>query len=162
MSRLTLKSKKRNIIILRAENVVQVEDIIDGIAFVCTGEAVDKLAEIEDVMEQFGIENLRKLKTIIELRFKSNPRHLGREINGVYFTNEQCYILNQYNEFNTSYMNKFQKSHKENQELLEKINNLKEYVRKGAKYKTFNNVKFVLPEDILSKMRQLGLDETDV
>lgn len=97
-----------------------------------------------------------------KFQFTSSPRHLGREINGVYFTNEQCHILNQYNTFNTSYMHKFQEATKKNQELLEKINNLKEYVRKDANYKTFNNVKFILPEDILSKMRQLGLDGTDV
>lgn len=75
-----------------------------------TSVAIRKLAEFEDFMEEQGFEDLDDLKKALGKQFEitQKPRHLGREINGVYFTNEQCFILSQFSEFNISYLKKYQ------------------------------------------------------
>ena len=78
-------------------------------------------------------------------KYYSEEKH-EEVINGVSFSDEQKIILDQI----------IKNKEQENQELKDSWNKLKEFIRKDANYQEFNNgVKFVLPEEILTKMREL-------
>lgn len=76
------------------------------------GKAIDKLAQLEDIMEKYGIESVEELGCLIEQTpkfiVKENIEKYGQEINGVFFSNEQMLILSQYNELQEPYKKRYE------------------------------------------------------
>lgn len=142
MERLTSKETKEKIKAINKPNVEMTKEQFLAI--------YEKLLEFEDFMEEMDFESLDDLKKTLDRQFeiKQNPRHLGREINGVYFTNEQCYILSQFSEFNTSYLKKYKDIQQENQALKDRWQKLKEWID----YCSSGCLEY---EEILQKMEEL-------
>lgn len=110
-----------------------------------------KLAEFEDFMEEMGFKSLNDLKKVLGKQFeiKQEPRHLGRKINDVYFTNEQIYILNQFSEFNTSYLNKYKV-------LWNRWNELNQWAIKERGYSSIHQEeRYQAFDEFLDKMQEL-------
>lgn len=72
----------------------------------------DKLGELEDILEKYGIESVEELGCLIEQTpkfiVKENIEKYGQEINGVFFSNEQMLILSQYNELQEPYKKRYE------------------------------------------------------
>lgn len=160
MQRLTVKQDGINTVIIDGIDAVQVPDMICGVSYVCKGSVVDKLSAFEDVMNEYGFNDIDELKKMLNIRFIAIPKHLGREINGVYFNNEQCRVLSQYNEFNISYLKKYKESQYENQSLKHAWQELKYFIQreheKDIKRSDKTHLAYVLAESaILSQITNL-------
>lgn len=175
MERLTRKINRQYLCRIDKETEIQVERDIDYVEtttnpqinvvagdWYAKSSIIDRLGEFEDFMEEQDFKSLNDLKKALGKQFeiKQNPRHLGREINGVYFTNEQCYILSQFSEFNTSYLKKYEDIKQENQELKDRWQKLKEWVedddvRFSHEYANQSSDTVIKQYEILTKMQEL-------
>lgn len=125
-----------------------------------------KLAEFEDFMEEQGVESLRELKKALGRQFeiREAPFRYGQEINGVFFSNEQIMVLNQFAEFNKNWLEKYKNSEQENQALKARWEKLKEFIEEHLQYdkeelsteKNLPNRFYITAEKmILEKMQEL-------
>ena len=95
-----------------------------------TNKLLNKLGQFEDFMEEQGFESLEELKKALcrQFEIREAPFRYGQEINGVFFSNEQIMVLNQFTEFSESWLAKYKNSEAENQALKDRWEKLKEYV----------------------------------
>ena len=89
-----------------------------------------KLAEIEDFMEEMGFESLEELKNRLNKRFhiQDDDVRQGKVFNGVFFSNEQLIVMNEWTEFNTHFQNKYYDKSIEVQSLKLRWRKLKEWL----------------------------------
>lgn len=77
-----------------------------------TNRLLNKLGELEDILEKYGIEGVEELECLIEQTpkfiVKETSEKYGQEINGVFFSNEQMLILSQYNELQEPYKKRYE------------------------------------------------------
>lgn len=116
-----------------------------------------KLAEFEDLMEEQGFESLGDLKKALGRQFeiREAPFRYGQEINGVFFSNEQIMVLNQFTEFSESWLAKYKNSQAENQALKERWEKLKEYVNTPKEFQQWREEMEITVDSIKAKMQEL-------